>query len=93
MFKKISLRRFLIGVLMLFIALYTIERSVHIENVFGFPLRDYLIANSYQVTRIKNTVTAVYLDYRYFDTLIEASVLMFTTIACVYFSTFEREDK
>lgn len=93
MFKKISMRRFIISLFMSVIAIFTISRSIDIQNIFGFDLRDHIVRSSYHMTGIKNTVTAVYLNYRYFDTIIETSVLMFTTIACVYISTFKREDK
>lgn len=51
--------------------------------------KDYLIENSVQEVASKNIVTGIYLDYRFFDTIFEASILLVTVSGILYMSRFE----
>jgi multicomponent Na+:H+ antiporter subunit B len=49
-------------------------------------LKDYILDNAYLETGAENSVTSVYLYYRYYDTLFEALMLLFSIIAVIYMS-------
>lgn len=51
--------------------------------------KDYFIENSVQEVASKNIVTGIYLDYRFFDTIFEASILLVTVSGILYMSRFE----
>lgn len=59
------------------------------ENQFGWPIYDELIKNGFIQTSAENLVTAIYLNYRYYDTLFEALMLLFSIIAVIYMSIHE----
>lgn len=52
--------------------------------------KDYYIDNGYSDTGSKNLVTAIYLDYRLFDSVFEAGILLITVAGLVFMSV---EDK
>jgi multicomponent Na+:H+ antiporter subunit B len=56
------------------------------EKGFGRPIYDHLIEKGYAETGSENLVTAVYLFYRYYDTLFEALMLLLSIIAVIYMS-------
>ncbi len=76
-----KLRRTLIGIFVLVVMMLAVDNNTHVVNVFDFPMFKYIKEKSLYYTGSENIVTAVYLNYRYFDTVIEAFVLMFATIA------------
>lgn len=49
----------------------------------------YYINNAYEQTGGVNVVTAIYLNYRVFDTLFETLLLLISIIAIIYFSRHE----
>lgn len=51
--------------------------------------KDYFIENSVEEVASKNIVTGIYLDYRFFDTIFEASILLVTVSGILYISRFE----
>lgn len=61
-------------------------------NGFGRPVYDYVIEKGYTETGSENLVTAVYLFYRYYDTLFETLMLLFSIIAVIYMSAHEGGD-
>lgn len=52
-------------------------------------LYKYFITNFYQETGSANAVSAIYLDYRVFDTLFETLLLLVSVIGIIYFSRHE----
>lgn len=73
-------------VLTVFVLLLTFE-SVQVPEV-------HQLANTYlerfnQDTNALNAVTAIYLDYRLFDTLFETLTLLVSVIGIIYFSRHE----
>lgn len=95
MFSKINKRNFMIGLMMsLFVAFVILSNR---QNWFSdaYPLttfvKDYYITHSVTETAAENSVTAIYLDYRLFDTLFETMLLFVSVIAVFYFSRHRGE--
>lgn len=60
-----------------------------IENSQGWPIYDSLVRNAAAETGSLNLVTAIYLNYRYYDTLFEAIMLLFSILAVIFMSVHE----
>jgi len=57
----------------------------------GKPAWDYSVRFFISDTGASNAVTAIYLNYRVFDTLFEALLLLVGVVAVIYFSWRDRE--
>lgn len=57
----------------------------------AFEVSAYYITNAYLDYQSPNVVTSIYLVYRYYDTLFEALMLMFSLIGVIYMSVHEGE--
>lgn len=55
------------------------------------PLMELCLANAQTDTGARNAVAAIYLDYRVFDTILEALLLLISIIAVLHFS--KKEDQ
>lgn len=84
-------RKFIVLVLIAAGAL-TLYHSLQIKPLDALPMADYYIENSYVLTGASNVVTSVYLYFRYYDTLFEALMLLFSIIGVIYMSIHEGED-
>jgi len=73
---------FFISVVIVFVLFSTAET----QKAVDFPMSDYYIAHAYEETASINIVTAIYLNYRYYDTLFEALMLLFSIIGIIYMS-------
>tara|TARA_Y100001933_G_scaffold249052_1_gene283636 strand:+ start:520 stop:786 length:267 start_codon:yes stop_codon:yes gene_type:complete len=51
-----------------------------------WPIKDYVLSHAYSQTGAENTVTAIYLTYRYYDTLFEGLMVIFAIVGVVYLS-------
>ncbi len=56
-----------------------------------FEVSAYYINHAYLDYQSPNVVTSIYLVYRYYDTLFEALMLMFSLIGVIYMSVHEGE--
>ncbi len=83
------MRRKLIGLFIFFVGLVVVYQSNAIPSLDFKPISEYLIQSAYAKTGSENLVTAVYLYYRYYDTLFEALMLLFSIIAVIYMSVHE----
>jgi len=83
------MRRKVIGILIGLVALVVLVSHQGIENQFGYPMYNHYISLSHTETMSTNIVTAIYLNYRYYDTLFEALMLLFSIIAVIYLSVHE----
>jgi multicomponent Na+:H+ antiporter subunit B len=59
------------------------------QTVAEAPIAAYYIKNAYHDTASVNVVTGIYLNYRYYDTLFEALMLLFSIIGVIYMSIHE----
>ncbi|PAB57259.1 hydrogen gas-evolving membrane-bound hydrogenase subunit E [Anaeromicrobium sediminis] len=57
----------------------------------SYDSKEYYLKNTYQETGSKNIVTGIYLDYRLFDSIFEASILLITVAGILFMS--KREDE
>lgn len=63
------------------------------ENYEGkYEAKDYILANHYEQTGAVNAVTSIYLNYRLWDTLFEAMVLMLSALAVITFSWSQKDE-
>jgi multicomponent Na+:H+ antiporter subunit B len=82
MIKKIAI----LVVTMLFVFLVLV---IDIERIDSSS-KDYFIEESFTEVHSKNIVTGIYLDYRLFDSIFEAGILL-VSVAGVIFMTREDE--
>lgn len=54
-----------------------------------FSASEYYIKNTVEETSAQNTVTGIYLDYRYFDTIFEAGIFLVTVNGILFLSRFK----
>lgn len=52
----------------------------------------HYISSAFNQTGSTNVVTSIYLHYRYYDTLFEALMLLFSILAVVYLSIHEGDE-
>ncbi len=86
MIKKILSILMLISLLIVF-SLASFEA---LENSNSFS-KDFYIQNTYKDTGSKNLVTGIYLDYRLFDSIFEASILLVSVTGIIFMS--KRDDE
>lgn len=78
-----------------FIALYVTIIFLMIITIEVVPIASskdlfhYYISNFYNDTGASNAVTAIYLNYRLFDTFFETLLLLVSVIGIIYFSRHE----
>ncbi|MBN2794801.1 MAG: hypothetical protein JXR88_05305 [Clostridia bacterium] len=85
-FKKIAVA--------LFITLLMIQILLHFdydETLYNTASQSYYVENGLEETSSKNLVTAIYLDYRLFDSFFEASLLLIV-VTGIAFMTIKDED-
>lgn len=87
--EKFNLRRVGLVALLMPLGYWFINLNHNYPNRFGFPLYRYYISQAFTQTQAPNVVTAIYLYYRYYDTLFEALLLLFSVIAVIYLSVHE----
>lgn len=80
------MRRKVIAIYVGLICLIVIYCNSIITNRLTPTMYTHVIENGYAETGSENLVTAVYLFYRYYDTLFEALMLLFSIIAVIYMS-------
>lgn len=53
--------------------------------------KDYIMQRGYEETGAKNLVSAIYLDYRLFDSLFEAGILLITVVGIVFMAKSDED--
>lgn len=84
MIKKISVIGMLLSLLYIFVL-----ATLDIFNINEKKPENYYIKNTYKETGSKNYVTGIYLDYRLFDSIFEASTLLIAVAGIVFISKEE----
>lgn len=59
------------------------------NNPLEFSAGEYYINKTVDETAALNTVTGIYLDYRYFDTIFEAGIFLVTVNGILFLSRFK----
>ena len=85
MIKRVS---FIAMVIIIILVFFKISDQMPHHN--GNSSGEYYIENSLYEIKKKNIVTGIYLDYRYFDTIFEASILLVTVSGILFLSKFEQ---
>jgi multicomponent Na+:H+ antiporter subunit B len=85
------MRRKMIAFYLVFVCGFVLWTSDLVTNTFGWPMAEHYMKYAVEETGSPNVVTAIYLNYRYYDTLFEALVLLFSVIAVIYMSVHEKE--
>lgn len=80
------MRRGLIFVVILLITGLVLFLTIQYDASVPNELAGYYAQFAYQETGALNAVTAVYLNYRVYDTLFEALMLLISILAIIYFS-------
>lgn len=86
------MKRTLIGMFMFFVGALVLYFNAFAINRYGYPMYNHYVTLSFQEVASENIVTGIYLVYRYYDTLFEAMMLLFSIIAVIYLSTHEGAD-
>lgn len=71
--------------IMLSIILITFMITISDLNINTYT-KDYLFKDGYRETASRNLVTAVYLDYRLFDSIFEAGILLVSVSGIIFMS-------
>lgn len=80
-------RKFIAGfVILIFILMISLKVTPIAQHT---DLFHYYIENFYADTGASNSVTAIYLNYRLFDTFFETLLLLISVIGIIYFSKHE----
>ena len=85
MIKRVSFIAMVIIIILVFFKI-----SDQMPNHNGNSSGEYYIANALDEVGAKNIVTGIYLDYRYFDTIFEDSILLVTVSGILLLSKFEK---
>lgn len=80
----------LIIMLLILLIFFSIAAFEAVENIDEFA-KDYYLLNTYKDTGSKNIVTGIYLDYRLFDSIFEASILLVTVTGIIFMSKKDDE--
>ena len=86
--KRVVLLVMLLGILYVFIESMVDLRSIY--NDFG---KQYFLAHGFQETGSQNLVTGIYLDYRLFDSLFEAGILLIAVSGVMWISQHSIQEK
>lgn len=82
--KKISKDALLI-ILLLVILAFQLYRLIDLDIPYNTLSSELYLAHGVQDTASMNFVTDIYLDYRFFDTIFEATLLFMSVSGVLYF--------
>ncbi len=77
-----------IGVIGAVVLFLTLNQPLALKS----DVAEYYILNAHEKISAPNVVTAIYLYFRYYDTLFETLVLLFSIIGIITLSIHEGED-
>ncbi len=81
-----QIRRIIILLFVIIISIFAIFlHETYSENMYPDAYHTY-IERGYEETKVRNLVSAIYLNYRVFDTIFETILLAISVTAVVYFA-------
>lgn len=80
------MRKVIYGIIFLLLAFYVISIFLSGSEGFNTQLKDYYLNNFYADTYALNCVSAIYLNYRVYDSIFETMILLASTSAVICFS-------
>ena len=89
--KKWFLKRMLSVVLLLYFL--KVLYGAFAPETEAFSIGQMILKQGYEESGAKNSVTAIYLDYRLYDTFFEALILMISVSGVALLSENKREEK
>lgn len=81
-------KTFIIVLLLVLLVLFILAYS-DINSYTDNGTKQYYLENTFKETGSKNFVTGIYLDYRLFDSVFEAALLLITATGIVYIAQKE----
>lgn len=84
-------RKWFFGLCFFALALYLILLNQQIHPQMLVDMGTYYLTNAMDFANAPNSVTAIYLFYRYYDTLFEAMILIFAVVGVIYLSVHEED--
>lgn len=89
---SVSKKLFLVLILgVMFVAFFYSMQDI--ERLYNTTLKEYFAANAFTDTGSRNIVTAILLDYRLFDSLFEAGILLIAVSGVIWISKHDVEEK
>lgn len=88
MIKKISMVSLLIFILVIFMT-----SIIDLESIYNNSGKLFFLRNGYTDTGSRNLVTGIYLDYRLFDSLFEAGILLVAVSGVLWISQHNIKEK
>lgn len=86
-----SLRKILYAIAFGALAVLMIWMNNDMQPHLLYDVSTFYIQDAYGFTTAPNSVTAIYLFYRYYDTLFEAMMLIFSVVGVIYLSVHEED--
>ncbi len=82
------IKRIFLIVLLGFVLYIFIDSIANLPDIYNPAGKDFFAANGLDDTGSRNLVVAIYLDYRLFDTILEASILLLAVSGVMWFSHY-----
>lgn len=90
--KLMKFRKFFIGGFTLIMCVFTVFLMYDVGEVYPVnEVADYYLTNALAETTSSNVVTAIYLNYRVFDTMFEALLLLIAVTAILFIYPIKKE--
>ena len=86
-----KIKKLLISLLLIILMMQISNHINGDDTTYNTLSRNYYIEKGYEETSSKNLVTAIYLDYRLFDSFFEAGILLIT-VTGIAFIAMKDED-
>lgn len=84
--------RKIIIVLLLLVLMFQMGKHLNGDELeYNELSKNYYIENAYKETSSKNLVTAIYLDYRVFDSFFEAGILLVAVTGIAFMAVKDEE--
>lgn len=86
------MRRFFMFLIITLITAMVLTITMQYDISLPNEVARYYSESAFRDTGAQNAVTAIYLNYRVYDTLFEALMLLISILAVIYFSRHEEQD-